>query len=503
MADASYQTAPKLTQTTAKDAAYAPVSWLAVAAAGISVVFLVILVILGGSAFFKRQHLLAYEMLILPAFGLALAFAGYQHVKNSEGTRTGHLFKLNLITFSVAACLLGGAGYFAYMQGVEFSVRADAENEFLGWAANFKALDPNDLSRKDFAPIVHKTLEPGAQQNISATDFAALQLAFPEQSLQAVQSDVARIALRNPGKIEFKPQGLVNWEREKDRIQCLMNAELISPEGVHSIQFRMYAIITSKGQRVWAIENKPIYSNQRRLTEYGQKIEELEYAGMIFSQRWLNQIDASNRVGEPEQREIVRYSAFTDYMARPLQPNTIQPMFFRQVAVSLAGGVVSAALQPSNDYARKLAADFFTPLLPATGLAPDDRSKKETELRSSFLSLWNQGKIARAGFKISQTKDVFPVLTYDDRAITVTAPLELLLNQSDTARGRVRVECLDAKMIAELKRLRAAAIPESAQPSGPPRMDPPTTAWRVVEIRSDFKPVASAKPDMQASMPGM
>jgi hypothetical protein len=460
--------------------------------------FLVVLFAMGFSAFKSKQHLIVQELLLLPAVALALAFAAYQHVKNSEGTRTGQLFGINLVTFAAGGALLFGAGFFAYLTAVEFSIRQDAENEFLAWSSHFKNLNAADETQKDFAPIVHKTIEPGSQQNVSATDLATLKSGYNEAFVQIVQSDVARICLRNPGQVEFKPTGLVKWERDKTKIACEMNAELFSPEGVHVLNFKMLAEITSRGQRIWLIENKGNYVIDKKLTEYGKRVEELEYAGMIFGQRVLNIIDLPNKVPDGP-RDVFRYTTFVDYLENANDPTSLMPAQTKQYAMALTGG--SAATMLLNPtYVSKITTDYFTPTMPLATLAPDDRAKKEKDARETFGQIWSGSRIVRAQAKLTQSKDIAPVLTFDDKQITVTVPVELLISQTDTARGRMVCRCTDPATVAELNRLKSTSKAADATALNP-KYDIPNTPWRVVQFRSDLKPVAT-KQAVGADMSG-
>lgn len=494
MAETSYQTSPKLTQT-ADGLPYAPISLFAVAAAVSALIFAIIFGLLAVSSILKKQPMIMQELLFLPALTLVLAFAAFCHLRNSEGTRSGKLFGINLVTFAAGTALLIGAGYAAYLGAIEFAVRKDAENVFLEWSSNLKNLNSADPYDPGVTKAVHRTIEPSAQQRIAATDTAGLRAAFGEMFTQFSQCDIVRICRRNPGQVEFKPLGLIEWVRNPQRVTCTLNAEIVSPEGVHTFSLKMIAEIAPNGQRIWALENKPSYVNvmTRRLTPYGKKIEDLEILGGLMAHRFIEPMGPQvlTRLTDPDDLEAFHARIFDDFMNQSFPTTRELKMVSVRMRVAIGGGL-SAVDPKTMGYEKRLIGEIFQPLLPAVNLSADEKIKMETEARAKFDAVWRGNRILRPGTMLRNSKDVFPILSVDEKGARVSAPLELVLpggeSASNTARGRVILECTDAPSLEELKTLRASADPTRAVLAGQPEPPMGIITWRVVRIESDMKP---------------
>jgi hypothetical protein len=492
MAETSYQTSPKLTHT-ADAQPYAPISLFAVAAAVSALIFAIIFILLALSSILKKQPLIMQELLFLPALTLVLAFAAFCHIRNAEGTRTGRLFGVNLVAMSAGIALLVGAGYAAYLGAIEFAVRKDAENVFLEWTSNLKELDAADPNDTGIVRTVHRTLEPSAQQRIAATDVAGIRTAFGEQYMQLSQCDMVRICRRNPGKVEFKPLGLVEWVRKQQRVTCSLNADLISPEGVHTISLRMIAVIAPNGQRLWGLENKPAYVTRRRLTPYGKKVEELEIVGGLIAQRFIEPMgpQTHTRITNPEDLDAFHRRIYVDFMHNPYPPAKDPPLVGVAMRTAIGSGI--ASYEPlAIGYEQKLFNGIFQPAVNTAGLSPDDKLKRETDAREKFKAVWNGNRFMRPGSMLRSSKDVFPVLSLDDTGARCSVPVEFVLPGSETAantaRGRVILETTDPATLDELKTLRASADPRTAVEAGFPEVPKTIIPWRVVRIVSDMNP---------------
>ena len=494
MAETSYQSSPKLTQT-ADGQPYAPISLFAVAAAVSALIFALIFGLLAVSSFFKKQPLIMQELLFLPALTLVLAFAAFCHLRNSEGTRSGKLFGINLVAVAAGTALLLGAGYAAYLGAIEFAVRKDAENVFLEWSNNLKNLNPADPHDPGLTRAVHRTLEPAVQQRIAATDTAGIRAAFGEMYTQLSQSDIVRICRRNPGQVEFKPLGLVEWVRNPQRVTCTLNADLVSPEGVHTISLKMIAVIAPNGQRLWGLENKPAYMNvmTRRLTPYGKKVEDLEVIGGIMAQRFVESLGPQvlTRMTDPDDLEAFHARIFDDFVNHSFPTGRESKILPVRLRTAFGGGL--AAVDPNTiGYEKRLFGEIFQPILPVGNLAADDKVKMEADARAKFEAVWRGNRIVRSGTMLKNSKDVFSILSVDEGKTRVSVPLELVLPGSETAgnttRGRAILECTDAASLEELKTLRASANPKLATLAGFPELPKGSFTWRVVGIESDMKP---------------
>jgi hypothetical protein len=505
MAETSYHSSPKLTPT-ADDQPYAPISWLAVAAGVSALVFVIVFVALAIFSFTNKQPMIMPALLILPVVTFVLAFAAYSHVKNSEGTRTDTLFGMNLVRTAGAVALVGGAGYVAYLGALEFAVRKDAENVFLAWTEGLKNLPEGEGLEAALAKAVHQTLEPAAQQKVSATDVATIRAAYGEQYVQFSQCDLVRVCRRNPGAVTVKPQGLVNWEREQQKVKCTLNADLVSPEGVHTISVEMQADTAPSGARLWGMQNKPAYVIGRRLTPYGKRVEDLEISAALVAQRFLEPMgpQVASRIPDETDKDLLRRRAFVDFVANPFPPAQSTPTLPVLLRAALAGGTAAApTLAPG--YEAELTNRIFVPLLPAAGLGPDDRARLEKDMREKFLAIWSGHRFLRTGTLLRSSKEIFPILTADDKAIRVTMPFELVLPGSETAantsRGRMTLECKDPAIVSDLAKLRAAANPATAQPGQMPEFPKDNVTWQLTRIESDLKPGPQPQMGMTGDAP--
>ena len=99
---------------------YKPLSGTAVASitfAGIFVLVLVILVVMG---FLNKKPIDDRWHLLLAILGLVTAIVGRIQIQRSEGTRSG----LALTNLAWWFCIIGGGGYFAYLQANEMTISA-------------------------------------------------------------------------------------------------------------------------------------------------------------------------------------------------------------------------------------------------------------------------------------------------------------------------------------------------------------------------------------------
>src|SRR4051812_46102104 len=88
--------APSL-PSTADPTPYVPVSWVAALAATFAATFVVSLLFLGIYAFKERKPLLEPGLLVMPVIAFVLCFAARRMIQNSEGTRTGQLYGVDLV----------------------------------------------------------------------------------------------------------------------------------------------------------------------------------------------------------------------------------------------------------------------------------------------------------------------------------------------------------------------------------------------------------------------
>jgi len=294
MADATPH--PALPSTT-DTVPYVPVSWMAVAASTVAGLFVVVLLTLGLSAFIAKKPLVIPELLILPLAGLVLSFAARRMIRNSEGTRTGEW----LANSAWWTSLLVGLGYAAYLFGVDFSVRRDAQDEVQRWVGYLASADGKQT---EFNRAFLRTLEPGARGPLSHEDTASLQARYPEQFLAFNQAELVRVARRNAGSCQYTAGGVKEWVSKPGLIECSVVGTPKCPEGTFPVEvaprgFEAGGKAESVG-RQWMVVHNPqggfVLREKVARTPYGWLVFDLEQSGGQFGRGFVEQSGANAAV---------------------------------------------------------------------------------------------------------------------------------------------------------------------------------------------------------------
>src|SRR5262245_27309113 len=364
---------------------YAPVSWAAVAAFASAVVFVVLLLFYGLQSFLKKQPLLYDMFLGLPILTVVLAVIGWLHVRNSEGTRTGR--KLAVAAFWIG--LIGTLGYLSYLLAISLAVRNDAEKQFTDWVQDLGDLDPENPTDPGLYRAFHKTMQPGLRQTVAASDVGAMDRRFGNQIAGFRQSDLIGICYRNRGDLNFTPQGLVDWKMtpKSPQAPATLDATLACsvecPEGVYVLNVTMRATTDDAGRRDWQLV--PIATNlvkPARLTDYGRRMYELRDGGRISAEQFLKYA----------QNPGMQDRGYLLFVKAPYTPSAEQEYFNAQPRVSalaLVGGV-GWVERSALGYEADLVDRVFVPLLGTDApKAPEDRKKREAEMRAQFRLIWN------------------------------------------------------------------------------------------------------------------
>ena len=125
------QPRPPALPSTADSVPYVPVSWMAVGAAVVAALFLIVLLVSGYSAYKSRRPMIGAPELMfsLAAVAVLLSFAARRMIRDSDGTRTGQLFNINLPVVSWWVGLIGFLGYGAYFLAIEYSIQRETKGE--------------------------------------------------------------------------------------------------------------------------------------------------------------------------------------------------------------------------------------------------------------------------------------------------------------------------------------------------------------------------------------
>ena len=160
-------------------------------------------------------------------------------------------------------------------------------------------------------------------------------------------------------------------------------------------------------------------------------------------------------------------------------------------------------------YETDLVEKLFVPKLGADApKAPEDRKKREAEMRKTFAYVWNNGRMRKAGAVVRDNPDKEALLVIGEKEIELRYPVEISLPggeaTANTARGRVVLVCSDPAVLAEVHKQRASAKASDATDAMAtvPNWTPIQPTWKLVRIESDLIPVPAASPGREGP-PGM
>ena len=511
--------APSL-PSTADAVPYVPVSWAAAAAAWFAGKFVVLLLAFGYFAFVGKKPLLMEELLVLPVIAIVLSFAARRMIRNSEGTRTGLLYGVDLVNAAWWTSVIVGLCYVAYLFAIDFAIRRDARGEVDKWVNQIKSGTEEDVGK-----AFHRTLAPGQRQSVAATDLDGMKTAFRDELLAFGQSDLVRLAHRNKDQFKFEIEG-VTWENKPGVVECRVTGTATCPEGTFPVSLPLRGLegvtksdapgaapAAAGAGRQWMIV-RPLqggFIDQGRATRtgYGWLVAILEADAAAAGKAFLDYQGAG-----PVGREYA-YQVF-------VAPGGDRTGFNNQAVAGLLqnsfGGwdaVAARLLLRLGDagYADFVANRFFKT---NTGAEPSAWHKRR------FGEAWNGPSLRPAGDKLRDQAGNVPdkesVVTFTGDAVDVRLPIEIPLlpqrpdgdlpvqpedQRPGTARGRLVITCTDPHLLALVKRYREGANPASGTTDIPAELraeldryknakDPNRLGlpWRVVRVESDLKAVA-------------
>lgn len=469
--------------STADTVPYVPVSWMAVAAATAAGVFVVVLLALGVSAFVAKKPLVIPELLTLAVAGLVLSFAARRMIRNSEGTRTGE----RLANAAWWASLLVGLGYAAYLFGVDFSVRRDAQDEVKRWVGYLTAPDarPSDFNRAFL-----RTLEPGARGPLSPEDTASLEARFPAQLAAFNQGELVRVVRRNAGSCEYAAGGVKDWLSKPGLIECSVVGTLKCPEGTFPIEVPLRGFeAVGKAEaigRQWQVVHEQqggfvayVAADRVARTPYGWVVADLEQSGGQAGREFVQRSGTS----APDRAFLYQFAINPD-------PQPGRAFWDALPALGVLQGLTrvdARLLLPfTRDY-QSFTQDRFA-RLPGGGELARDR-------RLQFAKSWNEFGLLAPGRRLPNNDkvDAHDVLTVTDSAVEVRVPCEIPMSGAGgnlaAARGRVVMSCADPSLLADLKRLRAEARPDGGTTTPPDGLTRRQILWRVVAVETNMSVV--------------
>lgn len=476
--------------STADAVPYVPVSWMAAAAMTVAGLFVLIILILGADAFYRKKPLIIPELLLLPAVALILSFAARRIIRNAEGTRTGVLFGVDLTNTAWWISVVLGLGYAAYLMAIEFSIRQDAKGEVQRWVGY--------ILKDDVTRAFYRTRDPNERANTRADDTAALEARYRSEFIAFRHCDLVRVATRNQGQCEFAPGGLRDWAYRPNGVECVYTGTLSCPEGTFPVHLPLRAVESGVagegGGRQWQVvfaakAGSFVQREQVRITPYGWFVQDLEQQAGTIGRTFIL------TCGDHAVRSLAYGAAAEpndDPLLRPLTPSGS----FAQTA--FAGGPAFFGWAMSPKVFDRVARRLYK-------LPPGGNQSDEQKNLAEFVSAWNNVGIVLAGSRLRDTTDVNDSLTFTDKAIEVRVPVEIPLTSQKqdmlAARGRVVVECTDPEALATAKQLREAAKPEQGTIARPDSNRTRNYLWRVRAIESDMKPISTRPPGAPGGPP--
>src|SRR5262245_34688551 len=178
------------------------------------------------------------ELLLIPAVGLVLAIIARNHVRNSEGTRTGA--RLAAVVWWV--CVLGGAAYFAYW----YANQVVLEKESRRFAdAFFGELKNGRMQHAFVYMLAPEDLHRATPDVPDAFEMAYLPNGYPYFK----NHEMVRLIIRNGQSVELEHMGAKDVNQVAAGFQATHLYRLRCPEGEFNIQVKLTAAETKQGGR--------------------------------------------------------------------------------------------------------------------------------------------------------------------------------------------------------------------------------------------------------------
>jgi hypothetical protein len=495
--------------STADAVPYVPVSWVAVAAAVASAAFFLMLAVFGYFSFVYKKPLIEPGLLAVPLVALVLCFAARRAVRDSEGTRTEVLswdggFSVNLVAAAWWVAVVLGLCYFAYLFAVDFAINREVRGEVKKWMDALPGTGEEDTARAFWY-----TLPPGARQDIPPNDVDKIRGRFRDEFLGFANSDLVRLAQRNPDTFTFVP-GSVTWTYKPGTVECVVALTAQCAEGTFPTTVVLRGMEGPAGGatagRFWTIVRPQnggfIDSTKATRTPYGWLIAILEQDGGGFGKAFVQHLRGPLSSRFAYRGFIAPGGDRTVWGPLALNFNLVaqlQLVFGLQFMFGLPAGVLEVP-----GYADYLDKQLFRPRGGADLPSP--------EMKAKFLRSWNEIGVRPAGERLKATPDKDEVLTLTETAVEVRTPVEIPLfpdkpgEKVETARGLLVVACTDPGLLDLIKRykesadptkgtinppdeLRAELLERFADPREPTRFRVP---WRVVRVESNLEPVIIA-----------
>jgi hypothetical protein len=484
---------------------YKPVSGYAVAAAGVAGTFVLFLVLVVANAMLAKRSALEYWLLILPAVGLVLAILARSHIKNAEGTRIG----MKLANGAWWVCVLGGAGYGAYLYANEFVL----ERESAAVADKFFTELKAGKVEQSFLYLVPPEERDRAAPE-SGDGFGA---AYAKSGyFEFRRHDIVRLLRRHGTQAQIERVGVKDVKQAEGAFHATHVYRMECPEGRFEVQVKMTATEPKRGGKpVWQIPNRPapnISVKVLELSEFGRQVLDLEQEAAQFARMWTMHLGQYHPVmahgmtvreadRAPMDRAVIAAGlvAGGPAFAAPLTPELLPADRGRARQVALAGPALLAggpALNPTRvsqlAFEDLFEQDFFQ--------RDAQKSPYPVEKVAKLRDLWANPRLSVA----QAPRTVYDVMVQPEPPLmeltaneaVVLVPAELLENAVTYDRCVIGVVCDNPEVIAKLNAAKAKGLAALAS-SGNGAADLPERQWRIGWLRTDLEAMPIAPPTQQ------
>jgi hypothetical protein len=478
------------------DSSYQPISGYAVAAGVATTLFAIFLLANIISLISSGRSIIGYVMLLVPAVGIVLAIIGRSHIKRSEGTRTG----LRVVNISWWVCVLGGAGFGAFLYANQVVMEKESAKEANAFFTKLNSGDLNDAFLSLLPPEEQTRVTKGENQ-------AAFEAAFQAWGYNSYRNhELVRMFLRNPKAMEWEHVGSKDIGTEQTGFQATHFYRVRGPEGVFDIQIKLITSESKKGGKLrWHIPSLPQPNITQPLdgqrSEYGRVIKELEQEADAVARLWLAHL-SGNRF---PWAQLLTMPA---NHRRPFEESLLRMLHL--------GGATSAFFPLGPDMLpaeRKQRWEERARKSPGTSQAAyeqlafgdlvDHGFFRKDELGGGFSaeqldrlnSLWWKRRLLHTSVRESQSPSGFtsiPTVTITPQSITVVVHLDIMLDQPMAySKGTLGLVCTNPELLAwvQASKARGGSFTDNASYV---LATVPARDWQVAWLQTDLEMIVPA-----------
>jgi hypothetical protein len=479
------------------DAVYQPISGYAIAAATIAGMFALALLAIAVQAVFLRRAAMMWELLMLPLIGIVLAVVARIQIKQSEGTRTG----LKLASLAWWICILGGAGYAAYVYANEFFI----DRESAAFADTFFDDLKNDRPRHAFLALV-SPLDRSRGNPDNPADF---DVQFEEQYPLFRNHELVRLLIRSGKEAKVEHVAVQDITQEAGGFETTHLYRIRTPEGSYESRVRVVALEDKRGGKPqWRIPMNPapaISVKAEYLSPYGRILQDMGSEANGYLQAWLlhliggrdtltHLMTTPTEFREAKEKEIIgvamlvggpatRTSLTTKFLPPDRQALREAEIYGRALwtgGTSIPLAERELAFDDLNDLGFFKKDDANTPFTP----------NEMDRLRGYWQNLQIRPYIAEApsaGIKPPEVTQ--PIVT--DKSLSYVIPVLLYVDPFTFAYGYVTVTATGPEFLEVMAKAKAKGDIKDDGSVTPGQLPPRN--WRITSFKSDLVPKAVPK----------